>query len=522
MVGKGKPGPNKRFTARLRDIRISEKVRSALETMARRQGLTTSDIVREAIDETLHNFDPALLNDVGEPNAFLEAYHSDLASQETAVATPRLEDWPTPEGTIATQDILASVSGVNFRLGKNGLITALDIGSTKVCCFIARADGSGGVRVIGIGHQIARGMRAGTVVDMDAAEEAVRGAVVAAERMANERVDSVLLSFSGGQPASRLIDVETDIAGLEIGERDLKRALAQANLLARRSTEGQEILNTNPAGYSVDGEPCYLEPRGMFGDRLGLRLHVISAAVGPLRNLKLLAERCHLEIAALVLAPYASGLSTLDEVEMDLGVTLIDMGGGSTDFAVFYDGHMIYTDQVPVGGNHVTNDIARGLSTTASYAERLKTLHGSAVAGPDDEHAMVSVPRVGESGADAVQQIPRSMLIGIIQPRIEETLELIRGRLQASGLAQTAGRHAVLTGGGSLLTGVREHAQRILDKEVRVGRSLGVRGLTEATEGPAFASAAGLLTYAERELWRQTRLRSWSETNQLEAGGGDP
>jgi len=217
-----------------------------------------------------------------------------------------------------------------------------------------------------------------------------------------------------------------------------------------------------------------------------------------LRDLKLLAERCHLEISSLVVAPYASGLSTLVEDEMDLGVTLIDLGGGSTDVAVFYDGHMIHTDQVPVGGNHVTNDIARGLSTSAAHAERLKTLHGSAVAGPDDEHAMVSVPRVGESGADAMQQIPRSMLIGIIQPRIEETLELVRDRLRASGLSRTAGRRAVLTGGGALLTGVREHTARVLDKQVRVGRPLGVHGLAEATEGPTFAAAAGLLAYAQR------------------------
>ncbi len=394
--------------------------------------------------------------------------------------------------------------------GKNGLIAALDIGSTKVCCFIARPDSAngyvgghaggraGGMRVIGIGHQIAKGMRAGTVVDMDAAEEAVRGAVDQAERMAKERIETVLLSFSGGRPVSRLIDVETDIAGHEIGERDLKRALAQAHLLARRSTEGREILNAIPAGYTIDGTPGFREPRGMFGARLGLRLHVVSAEVGPLRNLKLLAERCHLEISALVVAPYASGMSTLVEDEIDLGVTLIDLGGGGTDVAVFYDGHMIHTDQVPVGGNHVTNDIARGLSTSAAHAERLKTLHGSAVAGPDDEHAMVSVPRVGESGADAMQQIPRSMLVGIIQPRIEETLELVRDRLRASGLARTAGRRAVLTGGGSLLTGVREHAARVLDKQVRVGRPLGLHGLAEATEGPAFAAAAGLLVYADR------------------------
>jgi len=382
--------------------------------------------------------------------------------------------------------------------GRNGLVTALDIGSTKVCCFIARPNGSSGMRVIGIGHQIANGMRAGTVVDMETAEEAVRGAVDQAERMAKERVEQVFLSFSGGHPVSHLIDVETDIAGHEIGERDLKRAQAQAQILAQGRIEEREILNTIPAGYCIDGTPGFREPRGMYGTRLGLRLHVISVEVGPFRNLKLLAERCHLEIAALVAAPYASGMSTLVEDEVDLGVTLIDLGGGTTDVAIFYDGHMIHTDQVPVGGIHVTNDIARGLSTSTAHAERLKTLHGSAVAGPDDEHAMISVPRVGESGAEAVQQIPRTMLVGIIQPRIEESLELVRDRLQASGLGRAAGRRAVLTGGGALLTGVREHAARVLDKQVRIGRPLGVHGLADATEGPAFAVASGLLAYVQQ------------------------
>ncbi|MDP6342103.1 MAG: cell division protein FtsA [Alphaproteobacteria bacterium] len=414
-----------------------------------------------------------------------------------------------------------------MAVGRNGLITALDIGSTKIVCFIARPDGAGGARVIGIGHQVSKGMRAGTVVDMEAAEEAVRAAVDAAERMAKETVYEVIVGFSGGRPASRIVEVEVDIAGHEIGERDLKRALDRAHLLAREGNHDREVVNALPAGYCIDGTPGYREPRGMFGSRLGLNLHVVSTAAGPMRNLRLLAERCHLEIASLVISPYASGLSTLVEDEMDLGVTLIDMGGGSTDVAVFYDGHMVHTEQVPVGGNHVTNDIARGLSTPASHAERLKTLHGSAVAGPDDERAMVTVPRVGESGADAIQQIPRSMLIGIIQPRIEETLELVRDRLETGGFARMAGRRAVLTGGGALLTGVREHAARVLDKQVRVGRPLGIHGLAEATEGPAFATAAGLLVYSERgprqaeiepagavaEGGRMVRLGRWFKEN---------
>jgi len=382
---------------------------------------------------------------------------------------------------------------------RNGLIVALDVGSTKVCCFVARADGNGGVRVIGIGHQVSHGLRAGTVLDMEAVEGCIRSAVDAAERMARDTVERVVLSLSGGRPASHTINVEVAISGHEISATDLTRALHQARGLASEQAGERQIVHAIPAGYAIDGTPGYRDPRGMFGSRLGVNLHAISAAPGAIRNLRLTTERCHLEVEALVLSPYAAGLSTLVEDETDLGVTLIDMGGGTTSLAVFYDGHLVHADVIPVGGGHVTSDIARGLSTPTRSAERLKTLYGSAIAGPADDGDMVAVPQIGESGANAIHHVPRSMLIGIIQPRIEETLELVRDRLHASGFARVAGRRAVLTGGASLLTGARELAARILDKQVRIGRPLRIQGLAEATDGPAFAVCAGLLAHAVRE-----------------------
>jgi len=382
---------------------------------------------------------------------------------------------------------------------RNGLIVALDVGSTKVCCFVARSDGAGGLRVVGIGHQVSHGLKAGTVLDLEAAEGCIRAAVDAAERMARDTVERVVLSLAGGRPSSQTIAVEVAIAGHEINAGDLSRALAQARSRALEQAAGREMVHAIPAGYAIDGTPGYRDPRGMFGSRLGVNLHAISAAPGPIQNLRLATERCHLEVESLVVAPYAAGLSTLVEDETDLGVTLIDMGGGTTSVAVFYDGHLVHADVIPVGGGHVTNDIARGLSTPTRSAERLKTLYGSAIAGPADDGDMVTVPQIGESGANAVQHVPRSMLIGIIQPRIEETLELVRNRLQASGYARLAGRRAVLTGGASLLTGARELAARILDKQVRIGRPLRVQGLAEATDGPAFAVCAGLLAHAVRE-----------------------
>jgi cell division protein FtsA len=181
---------------------------------------------------------------------------------------------------------------------------------------------------------------------------------------------------------------------------------------------------------------------------------------------------------------------------MDLGVTVIDMGAGTTSLAVFFDGHVVYTDSVPIGGSHVTNDIARGLSTPLTHAERMKTLYGNCLATPADEREIIQVPQVGEEENGLMNAIPRSILIGIIQPRLEETFELVRSRLESSGFDKVAGRRVVLTGGAAQLSGVRELSALVLDKQVRMGRPLRIHGLADATNGPAFATASGLLSYA--------------------------
>ena len=181
---------------------------------------------------------------------------------------------------------------------------------------------------------------------------------------------------------------------------------------------------------------------------------------------------------------------------MDLGVTVIDMGAGTTSLAVFFDGHVVYTDSVPIGGGHVTNDIARGLSTPLAHAERMKTLYGNCLATPADEREIIKLPQVGEEENGLMNAIPRSILIGIIQPRLEETFELVRSRLESSGFDKVAGRRVVLTGGASQLSGVRELSALVLDKQVRMGRPLRIHGLADATNGQAFATSSGLLSYA--------------------------
>ena len=379
-----------------------------------------------------------------------------------------------------------------------GLVAALDVGSTKVCCFVARIDANGGIRVVGIAHQVSQGLKAGLIVDMEAAERSIRTAVDAAERMAGDTVERLFVNLPGGDMCSELLREEIQLGSGRIGDGELLRVLHSARARAAAQVGERDLVHTFPAGFAVDGTAGYRDPRGMHGEHLAVGLHAVSVAPGPRRNLRHAAALCHLEIEREVLSPYAAGLAALVEDETDLGVTLIDMGGGTTSIGVFYDGHMLYAGVIPVGGNHVTNDLARGLATSPRLAERLKTLNGSAVAGPDDDRYMVSVPQLGENGADAVQQVPRSMLTGIIQPRIEETLELVRDRLAASGVSRLAGRRAVLTGGAATLTGVRELCARILDKQVRIGRPLKIHGLAEATEGPAFSVCAGLLVAAAR------------------------
>ena len=378
------------------------------------------------------------------------------------------------------------------KRNRNGLIAALDVGSTKVCCLIAATDDGEAPRIVGIGHQVSRGLRSGAVVDMEAAEIAIRATVEAAEQMAGENIRQAVVNISGGTPESRLIAYEISIAGHEIGDSDLRRVLDPAEARIEMAAE-RDIIHAIPVGYTIDGNRGVRDPRGMFGERLGVNMHLVSAASGVIRNLSTCVARCHLDIESVVLSSYASALATLVEDEKQLGVTLIDMGGGTTSIAVFFDGELVHTDCVPVGGVHVTNDVARGLSTPLDDAERMKTLFGSAMPSPSDDRETINVPRIGEDDDAESGQVPRSMLVGIIRPRLEEIFEMVRARLEMTGFDKVGGRRVVLTGGACQLPGVPELAAMVLDKQVRVGRPRSVQCLAEAVSGPAFSTCAGLL-----------------------------
>ncbi|MFN3076363.1 MAG: cell division protein FtsA [Alphaproteobacteria bacterium] len=359
---------------------------------------------------------------------------------------------------------------------------------------------------------------------MDEAEASVRAAVEAAEQMAGERIDQVVVNISGGKALSHILEVEVAVDGHQIDGADVRRILDYAR--RQQNTGERELLHCIPIGYAIDGSNGIRDPRGMFGGKLGVRIHVVDALAGAIRNLRLVVERCHLEVEAVVVSPYAAGLACLVEDEKELGVTCIDMGGGTTSLAVFEHGQIIHVATMPIGGQHVTGDIAKGLSTPVVNAERLKTLYGSVIPSPTDSREILKVPLVGEDDDSAASQVPRSMLVQIIQPRIEETFELVRSHLESHGLTKAAGRLVVLTGGASQLQSVREAASQILDKQVRLGRPQGIKGLAEATGGPSFATCAGLLRYAahlhadapakapvEKRASRFGRLGEWLRHN---------
>lgn len=402
---------------------------------------------------------------------------------------------------------------------RSATVAALDIGTSKIACLIARLtperDAPTGdwrthrARILGIGHQRSRGVKNGLVVDMDEAESAIRQTVDAAERMAGMQIDHVIVTASGGRLSSQHFTAKTAIGGRQVVESDVHRVLEAS--ATHPLTGGRVAVHSLPTSFSLDGVPGVREPKNMIGDELGVDLHVASCDQAAARNLILAVERGHLGIEAIAAAPYAAGLSVLELDETEMGVVLIDMGAGSTSVAVFHGGALVHVDAVTLGGNHITMDIARGLNARLSDAERLKTFHGAAIASPSDDRETITFGHVGENGEHPVHA-PKSHLVRIIRPRVEETLEFLRDQLARAGFGSGSGRRVVLTGGACQLTGAPEAVRRILGGQVRVGRPIGVEGLPEAARSPAFAAAAGLFVYpqvAGREYfepYREQRL----------------
>ena len=385
------------------------------------------------------------------------------------------------------------------RNPRSGSFGVLDIGSSKIVCMIARIEGDGEPRVLGFGWQRSRGVKAGSITDLEEAERAIRAAVGQAEDMADTQLAGAIVNLSCGQPESRIQNLQWMIGGRAVTEADLRAVLLEARR-RNASAEGteREAVHTFPLGFSVDATGGVEDPRGMICETIGARVNILDAGSAALRNLAAGLHRCDLEVQELVSAPYAAGLATLVEDEKQLGCTVIDMGGGTTSLAVFQEGQLVHAAQIPIGGIRVTSDLAQCLSAPMADAEHIKVKYGSVHEAPQDEKEWLHVPQMGEE-ADQIARVPRAMVVRIIRPRLEETFELVRARLEAAGVTHEMGRRVVLCGGASQLVGVRELAAQVLDRQVRLARPHQVRGLPEIASGPAFATACGLLAWANGE-----------------------
>jgi cell division protein FtsA len=398
------------------------------------------------------------------------------------------------------------------------LAAALDIGTSKIACLIGRlrprrSDDlplarSHSVDVIGFGHTLARGIKAGGVIDLKEAENAIRQCADLAERKAKMQLQSVVVSVSAGRPASELISASVDLVGSAIGERDIARVLTAGSRHSVRP--GRAVLHSLPIGYVVDDVSGIRDPRGMLASRFGIDLHVVTTDVSAARNLMLSVERCHIDVEAMVMGSYAAGLSVLADDEADLGAAVIDMGAGTTTVAVFIGGQFVHADGFAMGGRHVTLDLARGLNARVADAERIKTLYGGVLSGGSDERDMIAVPPVDGEDSDAPQFVSRASLVRFIKPRAEEILETVRDRLFGSPFAAEPRGKIVLTGGASQLPGLADLAAQILGRPVRIGRPIGISGLPDQAQGPAFAVTAGMLVYpqaAHHEYFEPRRTR---------------
>ncbi len=371
----------------------------------------------------------------------------------------------------------------------------LDIGTRKIVCMIGQKTGSGQIRLLGAGSSAALGVKSGAVVDMEAAEYAIRQAVGKAEKAAGLAIHAVLVNLSTRSLKSAHIKVETRFASAEVADKDLQRVVDAA--LMEFDAPDQAILHALPLNWFLDEEAGIKDPRGMFGKVLGVEMHFVTANIGVLRNLAHCIERCHLHIVDVVASPYAAGEAVLVDDELDLGVTVIDMGAGITTAAVFRDGALVFVDAIGVGGGNVTSDIARGLSTPWEAAERIKALYGSALESPDDERHMIPCPPMGAQ--DELHHEPRTLLTSIVRARMEETFELMAERFKKAGIRKYAGRRIVITGGGVQLSGAVQLAEYIFAKKARIGKPHDLLGVPESMAGPDYAVVAGLLKHAFKD-----------------------
>lgn len=378
--------------------------------------------------------------------------------------------------------------------GRNPVIAALDIGSSKVTCMISRrADAfEGQPLVAGAGVQSTRGVRSGAAYDLEQLERSIRLAVEQAERAAGIRIEEVVVGVSGPDLRSDVVKARLPLGGREITQQHVREAGKAA--LDSFANTNRQVLHSALLGHAVDRTAGVRDPVGMYADSLTASYLVVSAPVAGLRNILQCVSRAHLNPVSVTAAPYAAGLACLVEDEAEQGAVVIDFGAGVTSAAAFSDGILRHIECLPMGGAWATSDLAQGWGTTFAAAERIKTVHGAvgfSDASPIEE---VEAPRLGSDGRLEAAHCTRSELAEVLCPRYEEIFELIDARLsKASSTGRPLPRRIVLTGGSAQMTGLAELATDVFRAPVRIAKPANVRGLGETFSSPAFAAAAGLL-----------------------------
>jgi cell division protein FtsA len=406
---------------------------------------------------------------------------------------------------------------------RTALVASLDVGTSKIACMIARlkpcppSDAFRGrshaAELIGYSQIQSRGVKAGAVVDLNECEQAVRQAVSLAERMAKVRVESVLLSVAGGRLQGNMIEAATDIRGSVVTATDIARLTSTG--MRHATGIGRTVLHALPVSYSLDGVKGVRDPKGMLVRQFGVDMNVVTADATVARNLMLVVERCHLNVEAMAASPYVAGLSVLTDDEADLGAAVVEMGAGTTTVAIYSGGRFIHASGFAVGGQHITMDLARGLSACIADAERIKTLYGTVLTGGSDARELMSVPTAGDNEPDVPQIVSRATIGNIIRHRAEEIFEMVRDRLADSPFAAEPKARVVLSGGAAQLTGLVELATRILNRPVRLGRPLGFGRLPSEAKNASFAVPAGLLVYPQYAHLEHVEPR---HTRQLRTG----
>jgi cell division protein FtsA len=374
------------------------------------------------------------------------------------------------------------------------LVVGLDIGTTKIAAVVGEVTEEG-VDIIGVGSHPSTGLKKGVVVNIDATVQSIERAIEEAEHMAGVEITQVFAGIAGAHIRSINSQGVWALKDKEVRDADVQAVLEQAKAI--NIPQDREIIHVLPQEYTIDHQDGVKEPIGMSGVRLEAKVHLVTASTTSAQNILKCCHRCGLQVSDVVLEPLASAEAVLHDDEKELGVVLIDVGGGTTDIAVFADGSIVHSSVLAVGGHQLTADIAYGMRSPHSEAERIKHRWGCASMSMVGDDEIMEVPSVGGRPA---RQVKRQSLTAVIEPRVEEIFTLVRREIEKSGFEEKIGSGAVITGGSTLLDGMPELAEQVLGMPVRRGIPSGVGGLVDVVKTPAFATGVGLVLHGVRRL----------------------